>query len=297
MLTFFCFFVSLLCLLNFFSSNVLVWWSAFLLITVIFVCLSKGLRSYTSILNYFVIQESLGLFFLVFNVFVLQFFIVIIKIGVAPLHFWVFTVTSSLYDWLLMWFLTFQKLPFLPVLVQLFNFKMVFIFLLGVVVCYAQLFVLKSYKNIIIISSTESFNWVVLTCFLSVINVVYLFFYYVVLIILLMPSFNIKDYNFINWESILVFLNIPFSVSFFIKIFSLSELLKIDSVWVLGLLFLMFLSILCFSLWLVNMSVKNTKMVNDNVKNLFFIVVPLIMVAVIYYFSKNYYVVLIRRSS
>lgn len=95
-------FVVFLSFLNFFSSNILVWWSVFLLITVIFVCLSKGIAVYAGVLNYFVIQESLGLFFLVFNAFLLQFFIVMMKIGVAPLHFWVFSVTNSLYDWLLM---------------------------------------------------------------------------------------------------------------------------------------------------------------------------------------------------
>lgn len=259
--------------------------------------LSKGLGSYSSVLNYFIIQESLGLFFLVFNFFLLQFFIVILKIGVAPLHFWVFSVTRSLYDWLLIWFLTFQKLPFLPVLVQLFNFKIVFLFLFGIFVCYLQLFLIKSYKNIIIISSTESFNWVVLTCFLSIVNVVYLFFYYIILIILLIPIFNVKDYAFINWETVLVFLNVPFSVSFFIKIFSLSELFKLDSVWVLFLLFLIFLSMICFSLWLVNMSVKNIKTVGGNIKTLFFLVVPIMVLSVIYYFSKNYYIVLIRWGS
>nr|YP_009113338.1 NADH dehydrogenase subunit 2 [Anisakis berlandi]AES86021.1 NADH dehydrogenase subunit 2 [Anisakis berlandi] len=281
MLLFFCFFVSLLCFLNFFSSNILVWWSVFLLMTVVFVCLSKGLGSYASILNYFVIQESLGLFFLVFNFFLLQFFIVMLKVGGAPLHFWLFSVTNSIYDWLLMWFLTFQKLPFLPVLVQLFDFKMGYLFFFGIAVCYLQLFMLKSYKNMMIISSTESFNWVILTSFLSVINVVYLFFYYIVLMIFLMPLFNSKDLNFINWETLLVFLNVPFSVSFFIKIFSLGELLKLDSMFMLFLLFLMFLSMMCFSLWLVNMSVKHMKMVGDNVKNLFFLVVPIMMLSVV----------------
>nr|ADU78514.1 NADH dehydrogenase subunit 2 [Baylisascaris ailuri] len=281
MLLFFGGFVVFLCMLNFFTGNVLVWWSVFLLMTVIFVCLSKGVDSYTSVLNYFVIQESLGLFFLVFNVFLLQFFIVMMKVGVAPFHFWVFSVTSSLYDWLLMWFLTFQKLPFLPVLVQLFEFSVFFIFLFGVGVCYFQLFVLKGYKNMMVISSTESFNWVVLTCFLSVINVVYLFFYYVVLMIILMPNFNVKDFNFINWEVLLVFLNIPFSVSFFIKIFVLGEVFKLDSLFLLFLLFLMFLSMLCFSLWLINMSVKNMKMLGDNYKGLFFLVFPLMVVSVV----------------
>nr|AEK49009.1 NADH dehydrogenase subunit 2 [Contracaecum osculatum B sensu Nascetti et al. (1993)]AEK49011.1 NADH dehydrogenase subunit 2 [Contracaecum osculatum B sensu Nascetti et al. (1993)]AET08657.1 NADH dehydrogenase subunit 2 [Contracaecum osculatum B sensu Nascetti et al. (1993)] len=281
MFIFMVFFVSMLCFLNFFTSNVVVWWSVFLLMTVVFVLLSKNLNSYSSIFNYFVIQESLGLFFLVFNFLVVQFFIVMLKIGVAPFHFWIFSVTNTLYDWLLMWFLTFQKLPFLPVLVQLFNFKMVFLFIFGIFLCYLQLFLLKSYKNMMIISSTESFNWIVLTCFLSVVNVLYLFFYYIILMIFLMPNFTLGGYDFINWETILVFLNIPFSVSFFIKIFSLAELFKLESLWVLFLLFSMFLSMLCFSLWLVNMSVKNFLVVNGNLKFSYFFVIPLTVLAVI----------------
>nr|AEO72444.1 NADH dehydrogenase subunit 2 [Toxocara canis] len=281
MLVFGVVFVVLLSFLNFFSSNVLVWWSVFLLMTVTFVCLSKSIGAYTSVLNYFVIQESLGLFFLVFNTFLLQFFVVMMKIGVAPLHFWVFSVTNSLGDWLLMWFLTFQKLPFLPVLVQLYDFKVVFLFLFGIFVCYLQLFVLKSYKNMMVISSTESFNWVVLTCFLSVVNVLYLFFYYLCLMVMLMPSFVVKDLSFVNWETVFVFLNVPFSVSFFIKIFSLSELFKLDGVFVLFLLFVMFLSMLCFSLWLVNMSAKTMWFLSSNLKSVFFFVVPMMVISVI----------------
>lgn len=73
---------------------------------------------------------------------------------------------------------------------------------------------------------------------------------------MLMPSFVIKDLRFVNWETIFIFFNIPFSVSFFIKIFSLRELFKLDRIFILFLLFVMFLSILSFSLWLVNISTK-----------------------------------------
>nr|YP_009312578.1 NADH dehydrogenase subunit 2 [Contracaecum ogmorhini sensu lato South Africa]AOV63340.1 NADH dehydrogenase subunit 2 [Contracaecum ogmorhini sensu lato South Africa] len=275
------FFVFVLSLLNFFTSNIVVWWSSFLLMTVVFVILSKNLGSYVSVFNYFVIQESLGLFFLVFNFFLIQFFIVMLKIGVAPFHFWVFSVTSSVYNWLLMWFLTFQKLPFLPVLVQLFSFKVLFLFLFGILVCYFQLFLIKSYKNMLIISSTESFNWVVLTCFLSIVNVLYLFFYYVLLMVFLMPSFSLKDYSFVGWETVLVFLNIPFSVSFFIKIFSLSELLKLESLWFLFLSFLMFLSMLCFSFWLINMSTKDFFFMKGHMEFFYFISIPMMVLSVI----------------
>lgn len=55
--------------------------------TVIFIFLNKNINSYSRLINYFIIQESLGLLFLLINYNIIQFFIVLIKIGVAPLHF------------------------------------------------------------------------------------------------------------------------------------------------------------------------------------------------------------------
>lgn len=66
--------------------------------------------------------------------------------------------------------------------------------------------------------------------------------------VFLVPNFNVKDFNFVNWEVLLVFLNVPFSVSFFIKIFVLREVFKLDGLFLLFLLLIMFLSMLCFSL-------------------------------------------------
>ena len=59
----------------------------FVTITIMFIFLAKGFRSNTSIINYFIIQERLGLFFLVFSVNIIQLLIIIIKIGVSPFHF------------------------------------------------------------------------------------------------------------------------------------------------------------------------------------------------------------------
>uniref|UniRef100_A0A1I7WD97 NADH dehydrogenase subunit 2 n=1 Tax=Heterorhabditis bacteriophora TaxID=37862 RepID=A0A1I7WD97_HETBA len=123
----------------------------FLLITII-------LFSYRGIFNYFVIQETLGLLFLVFSSNYIQFIILIMKIGVAPFHFWVFSVTNSIFNYGLVWFLTIQKLPLMVVLLQLFASDIVYLFLFGLFICYLQMFMLKGYKNLLIVSSTESFN-------------------------------------------------------------------------------------------------------------------------------------------
>lgn len=259
----------------------MIWWSVFLLITVCFILLNKSNKSYTSIFNYFIIQETLGLLFLLFSNGLLQFFVVLIKIGVAPLHFWIFNVTNNVYRYGLMWFLTFQKLPFLVILLQLFWLSSTYLLIFGLMICNIQIFSTKGYKNLLILSSTESFNWVVLGLFFSFFNSLYLFFYYFILIVILIPKFNKKFYNFINWETTLVFLNIPFRVTFFVKIFSLSEILKLDSFFILFILFSIFLSGLAFRFWLINLRIKFNSGVFNNSKFIYFIILPLSILVII----------------
>ena len=68
------------------------------MITIFFVMLNKNINSFNSIINYFIIQESLGIFFLIFTISNLQIVVLLIKIGVAPFHFWVFTVINDLFN-------------------------------------------------------------------------------------------------------------------------------------------------------------------------------------------------------
>lgn len=288
------FFVFFLSFLSFISNNYIIWWRVFLLITLVFVFLNKSIKSYSRLINYFIVQESLGLLFLILNIGILQFFIVIIKIGVAPLHFWIFRVTNNIFGYNLIWFLTFQKLPFLLILIQIFYLRSFFILFLGLLICYFQIFIIKNYKNMIILSSTESFNWIIMGLFFSFFNVIYLFVYYIILIVLVINKFSKSSFNFLNWELILVFLNIPFTVTFIVKIFSIREILKNNGFLLLFLLFLIFLSMLTFSYWLINVRTKlnNNKLLNNNF--LFFLVYPLILVRIIYFSSKINYIILIR---
>lgn len=263
------------------TRNLLIWWSIFLLITILFTLLNKSNKSYSRIFNYFIIQERLGLLFLIFSSGVLQFFIILIKIGVAPLHFWIFNVTNNVFNFRLIWFLTFQKLPFLLILLQIFWLNRIYLLILGLFICYFQIFSIKNYKNLIIISSTESFNWIILGLLFSFFNSFYLFLYYFLLIIILINKFRKNNTNFINWETSLIFLNIPFRVSFFVKIFSLREIFKLERFFVLVLLFVIFLSVLSFSYWLINLSIKNN--VDDSINNKFFyfILFPIILISII----------------
>lgn len=262
--------------------------------TVTFIFLNKGVKSYSSLINYFIIQERLGLIFLLINFGIIQFFIILIKIGVAPLHFWVFSVTNNIFSYNLIWFLTFQKLPFLLILLQIFWLGSFFLLFAGLFFCYLQIFSIKNYKNLLVLSSTESFNWIIIGLFISVFNTLYLFLYYIILIIILINKFRKINYQFLNWETILVFLNIPFRVTFFVKIFSLSEIFKFNSFFVLFILFIIFLSVLAFSYWLVNISVKYNANNQVNNKFIYFLIYPLIVLRIIYFSSKIYYIILIR---
>lgn len=110
-------------------------------------------------------------------------------------------------------------------LVLLSGLEFVVLLFLGIFLCYVQIFVTKRYKNLFVLSSTESFNWILLLRFVSLLSVLYLFLYYFVVIVLLIVCFYQKEVYDIGWETILIFINIPFGVSFFIKIFSLGGLL------------------------------------------------------------------------
>nr|YP_011013866.1 NADH dehydrogenase subunit 2 [Cylicocyclus ultrajectinus]WPY71320.1 NADH dehydrogenase subunit 2 [Cylicocyclus ultrajectinus] len=279
MLLFMMMFVVFLSLLSLITNNIVIWWSIFLLMTLVFVMLNKQTTSFSSLFNYFIMQETLGLLFLVFSFGYLQLLMVMIKIGMAPFHFWIFSVTNGVYGFNLMWFLTFQKLPFLLIFLQMMVAKLVLFLMVGLFMCLFQMLLAKTYKNLLVLSSTESFNWITLGFVMSFINVLFLFVYYFILMLTVIPKFEILNVsNTVNWETMLVFMNLPFSVNFFVKIFSLSEILKSQGVGVLLLLFMMFFSVLSLSFWMVNLSTKYYKTYKYNKSVLMFVVPLTIMI-------------------
>lgn len=223
-----------------------------------FVIINKITLSYSSLFNYFIMQEVLGLIFLLLGVNLLQLLVVLIKVGVAPLHFWIFRILNNVYGFNLIWFLTFQKLPFLVIIIQLIEFYVLIFFVVGLLICLVQMLLLKSYKRLLILSSTESFNWIILGFLISMFSVFLIFMYYFFLMLFLVPKFESENfYSYVSWETILIFINIPFSVNFFVKIFALGESLVLIDFWFLLVLFLIFLSVLSLGFWIVNLRVKN----------------------------------------
>lgn len=279
--------------LNSLTLNLIIWWRVFVLITLTFIFLQKKQGFYSISLNYFLLQEFIGFLFLVFVFFNIQLFILLIKVGVSPFHFWIFSIFSMSDNFILMWFLTFQKLPFLPVLFFIFNFLYFSLFFVGILFCYYQLFTINNYKFIIALSSTESFNWLLLGIFMGFFGFLLFSFYYFLNICFLMNYQNFGDSINFYLELSLVFLNIPLSFTFFLKIFILRIISVLSSFFILFILICMLLSSLSFINWLIYYSVSNGKIFSDQLS--FYIIVFYFLFFLIYFFRfiKNNYIVLI----
>nr|BCD52135.1 NADH dehydrogenase subunit 2 [Strongyloides sp. EN-2020b] len=251
---FFYFFVFFCFLLNCFISNVVFWWSIFFLMTLVFVFLNFS-NSYSCI-NYFIFQEFLGLLFLFFSFGVFQFFVVLLKVGVSPFHFWCLRIFNSLSGYMVFWFLTFQKLPYFPVILFFFDFNFFFVFLFGIFFCYIHLFFCKSFKSMVFISSVESFSWLLVSLFFSVFTGFFLFFFYVFVMFFLLDYSSFKSYDFYNWELVFLFMNFPMTINFFIKIFSIVFFLNFSSFFLIFVLFFMVFSVFSFGFWFFNVGLK-----------------------------------------
>lgn len=287
-------FTIFLTLFVFFVNNILLWWSVFLLITVLFLFINKSVNNIVVIFNYFVLQEVIGLFFLMFFFGFFQFIIIIFKLGVSPFHFWIFSILDLLSRYGLIWFLTFQKLPFLVIILQLFWLLRMYLFILGIIFCYVQMIFYKSYKKLFLVSSVESFNWLLLIVFFSFFNFFVFIIFYFFIIFYLLLKLGVLECGSVGWEVTLIFLNIPFSINFLVKIISLRGVCYNFNLVFLFILLIMFLSVLSFRFWLLNIRSEVRLFIFYNNRNFFFFVFSLIILFFFYFSSKIYYIILIR---
>lgn len=223
---------------------------------IIFLLLCKEGVSYRSVLNYFLFQECLGLVFLLLRFRRWQFIVVMMKIGLVPFHYWLFLVVGGVKGWLVMWFLTFQKLPYIGVLIVLMFSYVVFFLVLGFLFCYFHLFVIKTYKFIMLLNSIERFNWILLGYLLSLLNGLVCFFYYFFISLFLVPFWGGETGSDFDWLIILIYINVPLGVTFFVKVFVMMSILFGLNLWVVVVLFLMFINFYSLLRWLIKKSLE-----------------------------------------
>nr|ALT55329.1 NADH dehydrogenase subunit 2 [Syphacia obvelata] len=236
--------------------NVLVWWSVFVFMDLVFIFVCKGC-SFSSILNYYVLQECLGLLFLVFMSSSLQGLIVMVKMGLLPFHYWLYVVVGGLKYWMLMWFLMMQKLPFMGVLTMLLVNLFFWFLVFGFFVCYFQLFLVKDYKFMLVLNSTESFNWILIGYMFSFFNGLLLFLYYFFLSCYMIPFFGDESKFDYEWLVIFFYVNIPLGVPFFVKFFVVGFVFSYYYIWFLLVLFFLFINFMALSVWLFLKSMES----------------------------------------
>nr|ASS35191.1 NADH dehydrogenase subunit 2 [Thelazia callipaeda] len=246
---FFCFFYYFVFkLFEFLCGYYFIWWSIFIICTFFFVFLGVGNVSAGALFNYFMIQEVSGYYFLLFGNWKMQFFFLLLKSGSAPFHFWLFSVLRDVKKWFFLWFLTFQKLPYFFVIVNFCSDFFFVVLLLGMVFCYLQIFFLRDVLDMIVIASVESFNWLL---FLSVFSFneifFFVFFYYFVMVFFIF--YGVKSGGFFNYELVMVFFNVPLSVTFFLKLLLLFSSGFYVGFFYLFLLFFMVIMSLSISSW------------------------------------------------
>nr|YP_004927918.1 NADH dehydrogenase subunit 2 [Heliconema longissimum]ACV96724.1 NADH dehydrogenase subunit 2 [Heliconema longissimum] len=210
-------FMIFFCYMNFILMDYFIWWSIFVISTFLFVIYFKAFISIFPIISYYLIQELCGYFFLILSNFNIQFFLLLMKAGVAPFHFWIFSVTSRLVSWLLMWFFWFTKNTYFPVIFNFWWFSIFLMIILGLGIWYLNNLINRDFNNMMIIFSTESFNWLLLFSMFSFGSVYLFFIFYYFFMFFLIPFFS-YFYKCMSWELILLFFNIPVGLTFFLKI-------------------------------------------------------------------------------
>nr|YP_004935157.1 NADH dehydrogenase subunit 2 [Acanthocheilonema viteae]ADN52137.1 NADH dehydrogenase subunit 2 [Acanthocheilonema viteae] len=207
------------CFINFCVLDYIVWWSVFVICTFVFIFLVSSCAGMSgSLVNYYVIQEICGYYFLVFDSWKLQFFFLMLKSGSAPFHFWIFSVLGSMEKWFVLWFLTLQKLPYFVVLVNFCSDIFFFFLVFGMFICYFHFFLLRSYRDMLVVGSTESFNWLLLLGMFSFNEVYVLFFFYYFVMFFVISYIYVFGCSFYGVEMLMVFFNVPMSVTFFLKV-------------------------------------------------------------------------------
>lgn len=210
------------------SNNLILWWSILILVTLMFLTIIKGINESYRLVKYFIIQEAASLTIGVLILFSISLLIIniiiIIKIAIAPFHFWILNTLQSLQGWAFRWVLTFQKLPGLAMITQMIDNITYFIILGGSVLCSVQIILTVKPKTVILFSTTVTSGWVILTSPDVFLNLVFLATYFWAVASLLNERPNEQNIE-VSYIIVLVLLRFPLTLIFILKVRILSTLL------------------------------------------------------------------------
>lgn len=203
------------------SGNLVLWWRILILTTLVFLTAVKtNIESYR-IIKYFIIQEAASLTIGVIILFSIPLFLIriliIIKVALAPFHFWVVSALQSLQGWPFAWVVTFQKIPGILILSQIINNLIYIILIIGSIICSIQMIVTVKPKTIVLLSTTVTSRWVVITIYDTISNMIFLTFYFTRIALLLNERLREQGIN-VEYLFILVLLSFPLTIIFIFKV-------------------------------------------------------------------------------
>ena len=216
------------------SSWLLIWiWLEInLIIFIAYIINNKNKLSIESALIYFLIQ-TIASIILIFSIIIIQFFIkflnliiisLILKIRIAPFHYWIILIIENL-NWIKIFLiLTWQKINPLIILYYLFNIKIFNLFIIfSIIIRTISRLNYYSLKKIIAFSSINQLRWILLTLNLNkLINLYLIFYFYIIWTIL--KLFKYINFNFLNQIYRIKFKTKFLKIFLFFRIFSLAGL-------------------------------------------------------------------------
>lgn len=237
-----------------FNSSFLFWFwlEVNIVLFVVLIRLDKSVLNerdlFSQRLYYFVIQSLSSVFILIFfsiESFILKdyflLFILVLKLGIIPLHFWVYKVSEYLRLKILFFILNIQKIPLL-IFISTYRIKMVIlVVIINIILGSLFLFFRSSFTEFVVSSRICFFNWIFLVFIWRMLGFFlffakYLFFNFILLN--LKKFCNHNDYTIFKSIKVLFILTfligLPPFFYFFAKFYILSLLLKFRSIFVLA---------------------------------------------------------------
>lgn len=223
-------FVFLVSLITLLSNNLLLWWSILILLTLMFLTRIKGSGESYRVVKYFIVQEiarlTMGVMILLSMSVLIINVIIIIKIAIAPFHFWIVNTLHSLQSWAFAWVLTFQKLPGAIILTQIIDNITYLLLLFGRVLCSLQMIITSKPKSVILFSTTVTTSWVMLTSFDCFINLLFLLIYFFSVSLLINERSREQNVE-VRYLIVLILIRFPLTLMFILKVLIVSSLLSI----------------------------------------------------------------------
>lgn len=195
------------------------WWGCFIIITIIGLIKFKYYNNpaYTIIL-YFFVQEIGGVVFILSYSTIRQMIIIILKGGFSPFHFWLVPVISIRKGQAFLWILTWQKMPYVFIIINFLSWSLIIIILLRIVFPLVQGIFVRRFKIVLFYLISSSGRRALIYGYYSPLSIILTIPLYMHLMYRIMGMVGTFGNIYLGLESVFVLIRIPGRLPFYFKI-------------------------------------------------------------------------------